>query len=212
MIGFLHTAEVHVPRFGRLMSEEAPGVPVTHLVDTSLLADARVEGRDGLVRAGVAARLAELLEGGAVEIVCTCSTIGGIAEELGALRVDRPMAEEAVRIARSHGGRIAVVAAVESTIGPTRALLLDSAQRMGAEVTLVEAPCLDAWPIFEAGEVDAFLDAIAAHVVKVAESADVVVLAQASMADVAERDLGLKVPVLASPRSGVRAVVRGLKR
>ena len=42
---FLHTSPVHIATFDRLCSELAPGVPVRHIVDESLLRDAREAGR-----------------------------------------------------------------------------------------------------------------------------------------------------------------------
>ena len=40
-VAFLHTADVHVARFSRLLSEVAPGAIDVHLVDADLLSDAR---------------------------------------------------------------------------------------------------------------------------------------------------------------------------
>jgi hypothetical protein len=57
VIGFLHTAEVHVATFRRLFAELAPpGLDDLHLVDESLLADARRTGS----APGLAGRLKEL--------------------------------------------------------------------------------------------------------------------------------------------------------
>jgi hypothetical protein len=76
-IGFLHTAEVHVATFRGLFTELAPpGLTDLHLVDESLLADARRTGS----APGLAGRLHELATAGADLIVCTCSTIGADAE------------------------------------------------------------------------------------------------------------------------------------
>ncbi len=67
-------------------------------------------------------------------VVCTCSTIGGSAEQTrlphgqSVLRVDRAMAERAVEI----GSRIVVAAALESTLAPTTELIQDVAAQQGA--------------------------------------------------------------------------------
>ncbi|BBH65883.1 hypothetical protein ACTI_25680 [Actinoplanes sp. OR16] len=79
-IGFLHTADVHVETFQRLMSELAPEWTVRHLVDESLLADAQPAGVTAEIAERTRKRLAELESEGADLIVCTCSTIGGVAE------------------------------------------------------------------------------------------------------------------------------------
>jgi Asp/Glu/hydantoin racemase len=194
-IGFLHTADVHVATFHALVAER--GHHDLHLVDATLLAGAREHGVDAALEERLAGRLRELAGRGPDVIVCTCSTLGGHAERIPlavpVLRIDRPMAERAVAL----GGRIAVVAAVESTLTPTRELLLECGP--GAE--LVPAPCLDAWALFEAGDQIGYLRAIAAHVRTL--EADVIVLAQASMAPAADLLADLPVPVLSSPRAAV---------
>ena len=53
------------------------------------------------------------------------------------MRVDRPMAAEAV----SRGRRIAVVAAIESTVEPTCALLREEAARAGRDIELIVSVC-----------------------------------------------------------------------
>jgi aspartate/glutamate racemase len=210
-IGFLHTADVHVETFRSLLAELAPGAVDVHAVDPALLADARAGGADDAVMQGVRQRLAAhvdaLAAGGAQVVVCTCSTLSGDAETLDAgvpvLRVDRPMAQAAV----AAGGRIAVVAALASTLAPTTGLLRECAAAAGVTVDLVEAPCLDAWALFESGDRDGYLRRVAEHVRAVAATADVVVLAQASMAPAAELVRDLPVPVLSSPRAAVAHAV-----
>lgn len=208
-IGFLHTAAVHGATFDALVKAAAPEATTVVLVDESLLTDARARGAaDAGVRAGIRRALDELAARGADVIVCTCSTIAGEAETLGAadpvpvVRVDRPLAEAAV----AAGPRIAVIAAVESTVGPTTALLEAVAAERGVAVTLTPVLRTDAWTRFEAGDDDGYLDLIAAAALDAAADHDVVVLAQASMAGAATR-VDTEVPVLASP---VLAVDRAL--
>jgi Asp/Glu/hydantoin racemase len=184
-IGFLHTADVHVGTFDRLLAERAPDATAVHEVRADLLDTARRHGlADPAIETGIAQSVAALERGGADVIVCTCSTIGGLAERPAApshppvLRIDRPMAAGAVR----HGRRIAVVAAVESTIEPTLSLLRDEAVSAGVDVEIESLPCFDAWPMFESGDLDGYHRLIAAHVDAIDESYDIVVLAQATMA------------------------------
>lgn len=183
------------------MATLAPDVPRRHLVEPALLADARATG----LTPSLAARVHAIVEAaGAAVVVCTCSTIGGCVEAVTiagctTMRIDRPMAEAAVR----SGERIAVVATVASTLGPTRALLLDAARR---PVVISEVLCEGAWARFEAGDNQGYLAAIAPAIVSAAADADVVVLAQASMAGAAAL-CTVRVPVLSSPRLGVKAAV-----
>ncbi|NUK62415.1 aspartate/glutamate racemase family protein [Streptomyces lunaelactis] len=201
MLALLHTSPVHVPVFDALRDEDHPGLTLRHLVHEDLLARAGEDGPEAVAPA-VAAVLAGAVAQGATVVLCTCSTIGAVAEasaaDLGVpvLRVDRPMAAAA-----AERRRIVVVAAVVSTLEPTAALIREEAVDRIVELRtlLVEG----AWERFEAGDRDGYLDAVAAAVDEVRE-ADVIVLAQASMADAAART-ATAVPVLSSPRPGLRA-------
>lgn len=113
--------------------------------------------------------------------VCTCSTIAGQAEIEGAarainvMRVDRPMAVAAVRAGR----RITVLAALESTLGPTTDLLAQVTASRGAEIGVTVPLCDGAWECFEGGDLDGYISIVAAECDAAAESSDVIVLAQA---------------------------------
>ncbi|MET7620128.1 aspartate/glutamate racemase family protein [Streptomyces sp. NPDC005408] len=200
-LALLHTSPVHVPVFETLRDEDHPGLGLRHLVREDLLARAREEGAEAVAPA-VAAALAEAVDEGASAVLCTCSTIGGVAEACAAdlgvpvLRVDRPMAAAA-----AAADRIVVVAALLSTLEPTLALIREEAAGRGVALRtlLVEG----AWERFEAGDREGYLDAVAAAVDSVRE-ADVIVLAQASMADAAARTT-TPVAVLSSPRPGLWA-------
>ncbi len=209
--GFLHTADTHVPVFDELLAALSPADHAVHVVDASLLADARRRhGVDDDLRRRIGARIAELAGRGAAAAVCTCSPLGATAEETGGTlglpvaRVDRSMARRAVR----SGHRIAIVAAVESTIGPTRSLLEESAAAAGRRVELIDAPCLDAWSLFEAGDLDGYYTRLASHLASIDGAVDVIVLAQASMAPLESR-VRPGALLLSSPRLAVVELVSG---
>lgn len=205
---FLHTAAVHVPTFSALVAELAPGIPIHHIVAEDLLAEARANGLTPALAKRVAAQIAAAGAVGAV--LCTCSTIGGLAEAAATpegppvLRVDRAMAEAAV----AAGPRIALVAALASTLAPTRALIEEVAAQVRPTVTINEILCEEAWPLFEIGDSTGYLAAIEICIRAVAPTVDVIVLAQASMAGAALRCADLAVPVLSSPRLGVEAALK----
>jgi Asp/Glu/hydantoin racemase len=211
MLALLHTSPVHVPVFDALRDEDAPGLSLRHLVRPELLDRARVQG-PAAVSADVSEALAGAAREGARAVLCTCSTIGAVAEEAGAalglpvLRVDRPMAAAAV----AAGTRITVLAALESTLAPTADLIAEEAARAGREVTVRTGLVAGAWELFEAGDTDGFLAAVA-DAARAVHDADAIVLAQASMASAADMlaaeqpDEGARIPVLTSPRPGLRA-------
>lgn len=208
VLGFLHTAELHVAPFRSLVGEIAPQLADAHMVDAGLLAEAQAGGcSDDRLRGRVRDRLQEL-EAMQVDLtLCTCSTLGGLVESLGAelrtpvLRVDRPMAEAAVR----RGRHIAVVATLPSTLAPTRALLQEVAAAADREVVVIDILCFDAWARFEAGDVSGYLELIERRIRELAKTLliDVVVLAQASMAPAADLVKDITLPVLSSPRLAI---------
>jgi hypothetical protein len=202
MLGLLHTSPVHVATFDALVDEETPGVALVHVVREDLLARARDHGPEA-----VAAQVAEAVRGLSTDaVLCTCSTIGAVAERVDAgvpvLRVDRPMAAAAVE----SGGMVVVLAALESTLAPTLALLAEEAARAGTSPQIEASVVAGAWDQFEAGDTEGYVALVRAAVELVGTDATVVVLAQASMAPAADA-ARVGVPVLTSPRLGLRAAV-----
>lgn len=212
-IGFLHTSPHHVATFRELVAELLPDAEVLEVVDEIVLDQARRLGvRDVRVIGAVADRLAELVE--ADVVVCTCSTVGGIAEQAGraagsvVVRVDRAMVQRAVELAAVAGGRVTVVATVESTLGPTRDLFDEVMLATGVSLQIGTTVIDGAWERFEAHDPEGYLDTIAAELPSIAADADVVVLAQASMAPARGR-VEVATPILSSPRLAIEALRAG---
>ncbi|MFF8653084.1 aspartate/glutamate racemase family protein [Streptomyces huasconensis] len=204
-LGLLHTSPVHVPVFDGLRDAHHPGLALRHHVHESLLARAGREGPEAVAPA-VRDALVEAVGEGAEAVLCTCSSIGAVAEALSpqvgvpVLRVDRPMAAAAV----AAGPRVVVLATVESTLTPTVALVEEEARKAGRDV-VVRAVVVDgAWARFQAGDARGYAEAVAEAISEVRD-ADAVVLAQASMAPASELVPEVSVPVFASPRVGLAA-------
>ncbi len=209
VLGFLHTADVHVETFDLLVAESGHEVETVHLVQPELLELARADGAEHeVVRTRTEAALAVLAGLTPRFIVCTCSTIGSLAESVTSpvpvLRVDRPMAKLAVRT----GANIAVVAALESTIEPTLSLLREVIAASGYSPALASLPCLHVWPLFEAGRSADYSRSVADHVNSIGPQFDVVVLAQASM--LGALPMATRPGVLASPVVAVEYALRRL--
>jgi hypothetical protein len=209
-VAFLHTAAGHVATFERLVRERCPEVRIDHVVDEALLTQAQAQGAaDPEVAASVHAALHRAAAGGAPVVVCTCSTIGGLAESMSgsgrfvAQRIDRAMADRAV----ASGRRILVAAALASTLAPTQDLLADSARTQGVPVDLGQLLLDGAWSHFLQGDLTGYAEAVAAGTRSawraLPEKPDVIVLAQASMAAAVPLLQDVGVEVLSSPALGV---------
>ncbi|MET9504932.1 aspartate/glutamate racemase family protein [Streptomyces sp. NPDC006622] len=215
MLALLHTSPVHVPVFDALRDRDHPGLELRHFVDEDLLARARDRGPDA-VAAEVGAVLARAVAEGARAVLCTCSTLGAVAEAVAesagvrvpVLRVDRPMAAAAV----AAGPRVVVLAALESTLGPTAELVAEEAARAGRPVRVRTLLVDDAWDRFEAGDTEGYVRLVAATADTVTGAdADAVVLAQVSMAP-AQHLATTSVPVLSSPAPGLAAAAEAAER
>lgn len=210
-IAFIHTGAVVIPTIAELSGRYLPGVDVQHLLDSTIVADlardaAGTRVADRLVDLGRAAAAA-----GAQVVVFSCSSISGLAaptaEAIGipVLRIDEAMADEAVR----RGSRVAVLATLPTTLVPTAALLRERAQLAGRDVVLSEVLVEGAFEAVGSGD-RARHDALVGSAIEAAATtADVVVLAQASMAGAAQA-VHVDVPVLTSPELGVQRLAQVL--
>ena len=206
-LAFLHTSPVHIPTFTALLESIDSRARAAHFVDEALLRDAREQGHDS---PGIVRRVQEAVQAaadtGAPVVVCTCSTIGAAAEatpthgRFTAKRIDRAMANAAAR----SGQNVLVVAALQSTLGPTSDLIRDSAQRLGLVIKISEHHAPHAWQHFEQGNLAAYYAEIEAEVRGLLPGPSVVVLAQASMAPAAAALHDTTAPILSSPELGVR--------
>jgi len=184
-IAFLHTLEANVSLFNPYIAAYLPGVPVHHCVQEHLLKGAMLHGTES-VREDVNQAVKALVQQGFDTIICSCSTIGGLAEEvtvssgISVLRVDRPMAEATLGYSK-----ILLLAAVESTFEPSMRLLreVNKAIDLTVDTTLIEG----AWQYYSIGDTEGYIKSIAEYLMTLKSSSicdeyDVILLAQASMA------------------------------
>jgi Asp/Glu/hydantoin racemase len=206
-IGFVHTVLSLPPTFAALAEELVPGADVFHIADETLLGVTRREGRlTPTTRRRVLGYVESAADAGADVVVVTCSSIGPAVDasrgfvDVPVLRIDEPMADEAVRI----GSRIGVVATLSTTLEPTAELVARRAREAGKDVQVVSHLCDGAFEALTAGDRDRHDELVREGLRQVMSQTDVVVLAQASMARVVEDDP--PVPILSSPRLGMERV------
>lgn len=199
-IGFVHTVLSLPPTFTELAGELVPDADVFHIADETLLSNTRREGRlTPATKRRVLGYVESAAEAGADLVVVTCSSIGPAVDasrdflDVPVLRIDEPMADEAVRL----GTRIGVVATLSTTLEPTAELVRRRAREAGKEVQVTAHLCEGAFGSERHDEL------VREGIAKVAAENDVVVLAQASMARVAG---DVPVPILSSPRLGMQRV------
>lgn len=244
-IAMLHTVASNAAVLGPLIAAQvapALGLPadqldVLHMVDENLLRDTIDHGLLPRTVRRVAAFAAFAEESGAQAVLVTCSSIGAAVEAarpmvgVPVLRIDQPMATEAVRLvthagspagaaadgsdcresaARTPSGRIGVTATLSSTLEPTADLIRRIAAEEGVAVQVRTVVASGAFAALRAGDTDAHDAAVARTVRELADGCDVVVLAQASMARAVRAGAQVPVPVLTSTVSGVRQLISAL--
>jgi Asp/Glu/hydantoin racemase len=222
-VAYIHTWSGHAATFNKLSDELLPGVDVFNMVDESLLQNTI---RAGHLEALTARRLATLIalaeEAGADAVLVTCSSVGPAAEvartlvNIPVLRVDEPMAAQAVDLANAGRGRIGIAATLSTTLEPTTALVRSHAKAAGrSDLTIITQLCEGAFEAVTSGDSGRHDAIVTAGLEKLAGQVDVIVLAQASMARVVESlpesSPARHVPILSSPRSGVTALASMLR-
>lgn len=203
-VAFLHTGAVVIAPVIESARAALPDATLVNYLDDRIVADLG----DAERAASVADRLAHLAEAardaGADVVMLTCSSISGYAaptaERAGipVLRIDEAMADRAV----ATGTRIAVIATLPTTLEPTVTLLRERAALVGAAPEILDEVVDGAFAAVSSGDRPQHDALVAAAIERLAARADVVVLAQASMASAAERAV-VSVPVLTSIRPGI---------
>ena len=208
-IGFIHTVLGLPPVFAELADELAPGADSFHIVDETLLSNTRKTGSlTATTRRRVLGYIESAADAGADLVVVTCSSIGPAVDashefvDVPVLRIDEPMADEAVRL----GSRVGVLATLATTLLPTAELVERRAIAAGKDVEVDARVCDGAFDALQAGDRDRHDELVREGLRGLIKDVDVVVLAQASMARVADTLGEQPVPILSSPRLGMERV------
>jgi aspartate/glutamate racemase len=189
-LAIIHTTPATLTNLKKLAIETIPDLTVINFMDDSILPQlANNQGNlaDVEERLIAYARFAE--QAGADIILEACSSVGEITKKMRmvvkipVVRIDEAMAESVVK----HEKKIGVAATLATTLKPTMKLLEEKAELIGKKVQLT--PCLieGAYQQIlkgdQAGHDKLLMDAFSTLFNEV----DVIVLAQASMAGVAEK-------------------------
>ena len=196
-IAFLHTSPAHIPTFEKLLARD--GVVLAHSVKEDWLTEAQNDGLSAPLVDKISNEL-KTLSADADAVICTCSSIGPVAQNMGlpdVFRVDQPMMAEAVK----HTP-VLLTMCLASTEVPSTELLVDAFKQASIKPNFRSLLCSDAWPFFEANNLERFGRDIA-DAIKLAidkdSSVGCVVLAQASMAAAQPYLEDLGIPVFSSP-------------
>ena len=205
-IAVIHTTPATIASLGDLIRSEIPNAEVFNLLDDSILPDMNGGYRVDWVRERWLEYAQIARKNGAQAILSACSTVGEFAQEANQMldipvyRIDEAMACEAVR----RGGVICVFATLASTLEPTARLLKRLSQQQTQFCEICTVLVEGAYDALMQGERALHDEKIRRALAEQGAQANVIVLAQASMASAAD---GLPdeicAKVLTSPRLGI---------
>lgn len=210
-LGLIHTSHTLIPMFQQLVKDHLPGVNIVNIVDDSLVKNIRSRGSlTPAISKRVADYVASAQDSGADYILVTCSSIGPAVEaaaehaDVPVLRVDQPMADEAVQM----GKRIGVIATLPTTLEPTADLVTRRAALAGKEIELVSKLCDGAFEALMSGDTETHDKIVTAALRELSAQVDVILLAQASMARVVDGldEADKTVPIVASPPNAIKYI------
>jgi Asp/Glu/hydantoin racemase len=208
-LGLVHTSATLVPMFAELCNKYLPGVKTFNIVDDSLIKNTIACGE---LTPGTSRRVVNYAgsaqDAGADFILFTCSSIGPAVEmaasltKVPVLRVDQPMADQAVQT----GKRIGVIATLSTTLEPTSDLVKRRAAAAGKEIELVSQLCEGAFDALMSGDTATHDKMVGNALKQLSKEVDVILLAQASMARVVDTldAADKRVPILASPTIAIQ--------
>jgi Asp/Glu/hydantoin racemase len=214
----VHTVPALVETFSKLATEALDGsAEVIHVVDETLLKDTIAAGAlSPSVSRRVATQVFGAEDAGASAILVTCSSVGAAVEatrpfcSVPLLRVDEPMIDRALERASSIG----VIGTLSTTIEPTSDLIRRRAAARGQSVEIVARIGEGAFDALRAGDLEEHDRRVREALRDVIARCEVVVLAQASMARVAdqldESERG-SVEILSSPRSSMERAAQVMR-
>jgi Asp/Glu/hydantoin racemase len=205
-LAFIHTVPSLVSLFGDLSKELLPAdVEVFHIADELLLKVVLAQGGlSPFIFRRVAEHVTAAEEGGASVVQLTCSSISPCAEaarplvSIPVLKIDEPMVDRAL----SLGERIGIAATAPTTLKPTTELVYTRAGLQGKQVKVESVLCEGAYKALFSGDTETHDRIVRQYLKDLMAKNDVVILAQASMARVANTIPAEEqvVPILSSPR------------
>jgi Asp/Glu/hydantoin racemase len=147
---------------------------------------------------------------GATMIQCTCSSISPCVDasrpfvSVPVLKIDEPMVNAALGI----GSRIGIAATAPTTLKPTTDLVQVRAAAMGLTVQVESVLCEGAYNALFSGNPQKHDEIVSGVLRNLMTRTDVIILAQASMARVAQAIPSdeQRVPILSSPRLAMEHV------
>lgn len=210
-LAFVHTVPSLVGLFNDLSKELLPDVEVFHIADEMLLKVVLAQGGlSPFIFQRVAEHVVAAERAGATMVQCTCSSISPCVDAsrplvgVPVLKIDEPMVNAALGI----GSRVGIAATAPTTLKPTTDLVQARAAAMSVAVQVESVLCEGAYDALFSGNPQKHDEIVSGVLRGLMTRNDVIILAQASMARVAQAIPAeeQRVPILSSPRLAMEHV------
>jgi Asp/Glu/hydantoin racemase len=205
-IGVIHTTPATINSLTTLIKEKIDNIEIVNILDDSILSDMIKQNNLEFVEKRWISYAKTLEELGVHAVLSACSTVGEIAERANTIlhipvyRIDEAMAIKAVEA----GKTICVFATLNSTLSPTARLIQRKAIELQKEVVLNTILVDSAYEALLSGNKELHDSLILKSISEHINSADIIVLAQASMAGAVSSSETLdKSRILTSPELGI---------
>ena len=214
-VGLVHAVIPAIEPLRAAFTRLAPDVRLINILDEGLVTEIE---RRGSLTPGLVRRLTTLValaeEAGAELVLLSCTAYSPVADDvqkqsdIPVLKIDELMVREAL----GRATRIGLVATVPAGLNMQRQLIQQIATEMGREIELDAVLKPEAFQALSGGRRDEHDAIVLAEVERLAETNDLVMLAQASMGHLASKvPASVSVPVLSSPTLAVAKVKEMLR-
>ena len=216
VLGMMHTVLGVVDGLHALCKEYMPEVELFDVVDDAVRRSVVAsQGPTPMIYRRVCDNVVFIAESGADVVLVTCSATSPVVDvarklvSVPVLKIDEPMAEKAVQL----GERIGVIATSPATLKASNGLVVEAAEKQGRKVQVETVLCQGAYEHLLSGNLPEHDRVILDFLRNLMRRSDVIVLAQASMARVADQlePAERTIPVLSSPRLGIERTAQVIR-
>lgn len=203
MIAFLHTSDVHIEKFEKLVRKYDKEITIKHYVNKELLDSALLNGTTDTI--SFCKEIEAIREDNPSLLICTCSTYGEESDNCEDVnRIDRPIVEYLV----SNYSKIGLAYSANSTKVVSENLIYRVAADQDKKIEILNCDCSEYWIHFEQGNFVEYYKSIAREITLIESSVEVIFLAQASMEGAKKYLAEIEERVLSSPEFGVKELLK----
>ncbi|MCF7567092.1 hypothetical protein L3X37_01765 [Sabulilitoribacter arenilitoris] len=176
MIAFLHTSNIHIDKFEKLVRKFNSDIEIKHFVNADILSYALKKGKTD--SKSFQEEVFKIKKEQPDLIICTCSTYGEECDKTKDIeRIDEPIAKFLV----SNFTKIGLAYTANSTKKVSKNLILKMAKNNNKSIQIVNCDCSSSWKYYENNDLKNYAKSIAKKIESIESDVEVIFLAQASM-------------------------------